>query len=162
MTGAEVTLSLTSRISLSLPTRRRGRNGVGLEVGALGRACSEVLTRHHRARDDALATLIPRASTTGPGQIKVLWSLPNRARALRSRVSVSSEPPWRRRKSIFEGERSSTRGAGERTDHLAMRAKIPEHSSRRNGHFACTLRPKSRRTLVSRAARRFDDIVSLR
>jgi hypothetical protein len=54
-----VTLSLTSRISLSLPTSRRGRNGVGLEVGAPGRACSEVLTRHYRAREDALATLIP-------------------------------------------------------------------------------------------------------
>lgn len=31
VTGAEVTLSLTSRISLSLPTSRRGRNTVGLE-----------------------------------------------------------------------------------------------------------------------------------
>jgi hypothetical protein len=72
VTGAEVTLSLTSRISLSLPTSRRGRNGVGLEVDALGPACSELLTRQYRARDDTLATLIPGASTTGPGFLQAL------------------------------------------------------------------------------------------
>jgi hypothetical protein len=56
VTGVEVTLSLTSRISLSLPTRRRGRKTVGVGFGALARVCSEVLTRHYRPGDDAVAT----------------------------------------------------------------------------------------------------------
>ena len=49
-----MTLSLTSRISLSLPTSRRGRNTVGLEFGA-SRPCSEMLTRHYRPHDDVVA-----------------------------------------------------------------------------------------------------------
>jgi hypothetical protein len=56
VTGAEVTLSLTSRISPSLPTSRRGRSTARLEFGASARACSDMLTLHYRARDDALAT----------------------------------------------------------------------------------------------------------
>jgi hypothetical protein len=56
VTGAELTLSLTSRISLSLPTSRRGRNTVGLEFGAFARARSEMVTPHYRPHDDALAT----------------------------------------------------------------------------------------------------------
>ena len=51
-----MTLSLTSRISLSLPTSRRGRNTVGLGFGSFALTCSEMLTRHYRLHDDALAT----------------------------------------------------------------------------------------------------------
>src|SRR5262249_7055255 len=55
VTGAEVTLSLTSRISLSLPTSCRGRKPAGPEFSASARACSDMLTRHYRPREDALA-----------------------------------------------------------------------------------------------------------
>lgn len=45
VTDADAMLSVTSRISLSLPTSRRGRNGVGLDFGAFARACSKMLMR---------------------------------------------------------------------------------------------------------------------
>jgi hypothetical protein len=48
VTGAELTLSLTSLISLSLPTSRRGRNIVGLGFWGFVRAGSERVTAHYR------------------------------------------------------------------------------------------------------------------
>jgi hypothetical protein len=55
VTGAELMLSLTSRISFSLPTSRHERNIVALELDALAPACSELLTGHYRAPDGTLA-----------------------------------------------------------------------------------------------------------
>ena len=56
VTGADVTLSVTSRSSPSLPTSRRERKTVWLGCDPFGPACSEILTRQYRPRDDARAT----------------------------------------------------------------------------------------------------------
>lgn len=93
VTGAEVTLSMTSLISRSLPTSRRGRNTVGLRFGAFARAFSEMLTRHYRLHDDALAMTSGVRARTKPFVASRSFRRDGSRRSLASPSRRSS--PWR-------------------------------------------------------------------